>query len=433
MSRQISFLFFVAAVVLVGIFFFQVIRPFLLPLLLAGILAVLFRPVYEQTARGFRGHRWVAAGVTTVLVLGAVILPVALILLLAVQELIAFGGNIAAGLSGDATPETVRAVRELRDVLTEEEYERLLAGVADEERPTEILPAPEDPLAYDALRRLEQNRSRDELRHAVEGVSPSELLDPESSPLFPKLWESLEPYIPRQYLEPLRNELSTALRRIANDLIARTGEFVADLASFVIGFAVMALALFYFLHDGPAASERIRRLLPMEDKDAEALVLDFGQVCRAVVLGMFLAAFSQAVLAGVAFQIAGLGNVWLLTLVTFVLSLLPIIGAAGVYVPVAIYLMLQGRVGMGVFVLIWGGALVSTSDNLIRAYTVQGRTHLHPLVALVSVLGAVKVIGLWGIFVGPIVAAFFYTLLKLLHDKIERMDSEPASAAGGPR
>jgi hypothetical protein len=72
---------------------------------------------------------------------------------------------------------------------------------------------------------------------------------------------------------------------------------------------------------------------------------------------------------------------------------------------------------------------VSLADNLIKPLIIHGRARLHPLLVLVSVLGALKVIGLWGIFVGPMVAAFFYTLLRILHRELHG-DGRGAAAVG---
>jgi predicted PurR-regulated permease PerM len=82
---------------------------------------------------------------------------------------------------------------------------------------------------------------------------------------------------------------------------------------------------------------------------------------------------------------------------------------------------------MGIF----GTVVISGSDNIIRAFALKGSTNLHPLIALISVLGALQVVGIWGVFIGPITAAFFYALLKILNTRIAEGDKQPALPPAG--
>jgi len=86
---------------------------------------------------------------------------------------------------------------------------------------------------------------------------------------------------------------------------------------------------------------------------------------------------------------------------------------------VAIYLMSTGRVAAGLGLALFGAAIVATSDNLVRAYVIGSQSKLHPFVALVTVLGAIRLVGLWGIFIGPMVAAFFYAFLNITRSRVE--------------
>jgi predicted PurR-regulated permease PerM len=91
---------------------------------------------------------------------------------------------------------------------------------------------------------------------------------------------------------------------------------------------------------------------------------------------------------------------------------------------VAAILLMRGDVGWAVFLLVYGIAIVSTSDNLVRIHVLNGRARLHPLVGLISMLGGLEVLGLWGIFVGPIVAGLFYSLLRLLRTRLDQFEAQ---------
>jgi predicted PurR-regulated permease PerM len=105
------------------------------------------------------------------------------------------------------------------------------------------------------------------------------------------------------------------------------------------------------------------------------------------------------------------------------------VGAGAVCTCVVVGLALSDRYWAAAGLAAYSVVLVGTADNLIKAHMLHGTAKLHPLVALISVLGALKLIGLWGVFVGPMVAAFFYALLNILRNRLLE-SSGPDSAEG---
>jgi predicted PurR-regulated permease PerM len=345
-SQKFSFYALVGTVLAVGVLFFRVVQPFLIPLFLAAVLALLFYPIYASLAATLRGHRYVASGLMTVSILLLCLLPLGAALIFAGQELLAAGQELLQ---------------------------------------TDLRQQP--------------------------GVS--------------RIVEFARTHVSEEQWEELRGSAKDAVQVATQEVYDRTRALLSNIIGFVVGLAVMGLSLFYFLAEGPSMLRTLHRISPLEDADDEVLFRKFDQVCRSVVLASIVCALAQAILAGIGFAVMGMQRVWLLAGATMLVSLVPFVGSAGVWGAVAVYLALNGALGKAILLAIYGATIVSTSDNIIRAYVIHGKTNLHPLVALISVLGAIRVVGLWGVFVGPIVAAVFYTLLKTLHD---RMDSgEPAS------
>lgn len=217
-----------------------------------------------------------------------------------------------------------------------------------------------------------------------------------------------------QQEQQLKLLISNAVDGATKELYQKTQAFLADAIAFVVSFVVMSLSLYYFLADGPKLMDEARKLSPLDDDDEKELLDQFGKICRGVVMGNIMAALVQGILAGIGFAIVGVKWLWLAAGLTVFFSLIPFLGAAMVWIVVAISLALEARYGATVFMVIYGTAIVSTADNLIKAYVIGGESKLHPLIVLIAVLGAIKLIGLWGIFVGPMAAAFFYALLKIL-------------------
>ena len=182
--------------------------------------------------------------------------------------------------------------------------------------------------------------------------------------------------------------------------------------------------MYYFFSDGPQIVQTLRSVSPLEEHDEEVVFEQFASVCRGVIIGSLLCALVQAVLMGIGLAIVGISGVWLLSGLTFLFSMVPFIGAGGIWGPVSIWLLAVGQYQSGIFLGLYGACIVSTSDNLVRAYVLKGSSNMHPLVGLISVIGAIQLVGLWGVFLGPIAAALFYSLLRA-----------PQHAAGpsGPR
>ncbi len=428
MSRKFSFWFFVAAVIAVGVFFFRIVEPFLFPLLIAAVLTLLFRPLYDQLVQMMRGHQRLAAAAAAGLVLLVFVLPVAVGGILAAQELI----SLTNSLVEEATPPEPSPAEErldsIREQLSQEQFAQLRAAIRAGTLPSEALALPEEATVTRQLRDLEQDYDYRELRQAVAEQEAVPYLA--SFPLLRRFVSTVERHLSPDEMQRFRQSSLALVETAFTGIYNRTSEVIANLIQFAIGFAVMALALYYFFVDGPAIARNLQALLPLDNHDEEIVFEQFESVCRGVVLGTILAAFVQAVLLGLGLAVVGIERVWLLTGLTVLMSLIPFVGAAGVYVPAAIYLAWIGRMGAAGALLAYGALIVSSSDNLVRAYVIHGSSRLHPLAALVSVLGALSLVGLWGVFVGPVVAGIFYAMLQILHQKVRRLDEREASSPG---
>ncbi len=424
MSHKLSQWALIAAVVGMGVFFFQIVQPFLLPLFLALVLAILFWPLNEKIVDLYRGRRHLAALTTTAVALALLIVPVAVLLVIAGQNLMQFTEDVWPSQTETTADSPLHdRLQALREKLTDEEFAGFRSAVLDGASPTMALQSPSDRTAVNDLAELEDNSSPEDLRAELQEFRLSDVLTPQHSPWMRRLEERLTPHLPPETVQRLRGSLSDGVNAALRGVYARTRAFIANAITAIVAFAVMAVALYYFLADGPEFAETMKRLIPLKTADEISLFQRFDDVCRGVILGTFASAFVMAVLLSAALLIAGVPNVWLLFVLTLISSMIPFIGAAGVYVPVSIWLAFEQQYVAAVLILAYGTAIVSSSDNLVRAFVLQGRANLHPLVGLVSMLGGLQMIGLWGIFIGPIVAGFFYGLLKILHERLEEAES----------
>ena len=217
----------------------------------------------------------------------------------------------------------------------------------------------------------------------------------------------------------LKASISDGVQQFLTPLAVRTTQF---LGKTLVGLLVMVLATYYFFADGALMVQAIRRLSPLEGNRTEELLDQFDDVTRAVVAATLLSAFVQGLLAGLGFYVAGVGSVFLLTALSMLLTLVPFVGAAIVWVPVCLWLYaMEGRTAAAVILAVYCIAVVSMVDNLVKPMVLHGRSNLHPLLALLSVLGGAQALGPIGIFVGPMVVAFLQTLLNMVHAELNSM------------
>ncbi len=355
MWNKLPVLILVVAATAVGIWFFRVIQPFVLPLIFACVLAVLFWPVYRQVRRLCFNCRRIAAMLTTVLIVMVVMLPVAGGLTLATMQLVQMTNDVSRSIDIDAAQE-------------------IIDGKSLDEAPNDS----------PVIRRIQELRSR----------------------------------FTQEQVRQIRQAVSSALGFAVQSTYQRTIDLVANVVAFVVGSVIMVLGLYHFLAEKETILAEVERLSPLEEQDQRTLHDSFVRACRGILVGNVLAAFLQAALNGIGFAVLGLEAAWLLAFLTFFTSFVPFVGAGAVWIAVSIYLVFQGRIVEAAALSVYGMLIVSTVDNLIRAYALHDTARIHPLIALISILGGIQLVGLWGVIVGPVTAAFFYALLGILHKKL---------------
>ena len=196
----------------------------------------------------------------------------------------------------------------------------------------------------------------------------------------------------------------------------KTTQFLGQM---LISLLVMLLALYYFLADGPAMVQAIVRLSPVEHGRTQELIDRFDSVTRAVVVATLATAVIEGLLMGVGFYFAGVGSILLLTALSMLLVLVPVVGAAIVWVPVCLWLaVMDHRLMAGVLLAAYCIGMLTIVNNLFRPWLLHGRSNIHPLLALISVLGGVQLLGPIGILIGPMVVIFLQTLLNMVHAEL---------------
>jgi predicted PurR-regulated permease PerM len=181
------------------------------------------------------------------------------------------------------------------------------------------------------------------------------------------------------------------------------------------------LALYYFLADGPGLLAAAEALIPIEHAHQRQLAKRFVTTVRAVVFATFLAALGQGLATAIALKIVGFDHFLVLIIVSTFAALIPMAGTWLVWCPCAAWLAYQGHWVSASFLAIVGALVIGMLDNVIRTVVLQNDTKLHPLLAFVSVMGGLQVMGLWGVFIGPIVACCLHALIQIFNEELNEI------------
>jgi predicted PurR-regulated permease PerM len=206
-----------------------------------------------------------------------------------------------------------------------------------------------------------------------------------------------------------------AIQQKLGDGAAQIGRLVAvylvsigqNTAQLLVSFGVMLYLLFFLLRDGTALGALVRRALPLDERHKSLLIKQFTTVVRATVKGNIAVAVAQGALGGFIFAVLGIQGYVLAAVVMAFLSLLPAVGAAVVWVPVGVWLLLSGAIWKGVVLFAFCGTIVSLVDNVLRPILVGKDTKLPDWVVLISTRGGMSLFGLTGFVIGPLIAALF--------------------------
>jgi predicted PurR-regulated permease PerM len=270
-----------------------------------------------------------------------------------------------------------------------------------------------------------------------------------------KVSQAVKPWIQRQLAEPA--EFSELLKKIPfydhilpykETIFLRAGEMVGRLSSFLINslssvtvmtaqfifmLFIFLYTMFFFLVDGQRILSGILRYLPLKPEDQERMLDKFISVTRATLKGIAVIGMVQGSLVGAAFAAVGFPSAIFWGTVAAVMSMVPGIGTAIVWLPGVVILSMGGHYGAAIGLLAFCILVVGGIDNFLRPRLVGKDTRMHELLILFGTLGGIIMFGVAGIIIGPIIAALVVTVWEIYGVAFQdELPGRPAPAAGEP-
>ncbi|MGI4779002.1 MAG: AI-2E family transporter [Janthinobacterium lividum] len=182
---------------------------------------------------------------------------------------------------------------------------------------------------------------------------------------------------------------------------------------FLVSFFVMLYLLFFLLRDGASLSSMIRNALPLAKPHTHYLLNKFTTVIRATIKGNVAVALAQGTIGGLAFWFLGVQGALLWAVLMAFLSLLPAVGAALIWGPVALYFLATGHIWQGAVLIFVGVFVIGLVDNILRPLLVGKDTQMPDYIVLMSTIGGMALFGINGFVIGPVIAALFMAVWSL--------------------
>jgi predicted PurR-regulated permease PerM len=327
-------IFFFALFSVVALLAFNIMSPYITPLFLAAVLAVMFQPVYLRLSKFMKGKKSWAAFTTVLLVLVIILVPLFFIATLLFDEVFTLYSSLTTGGSGLILLDN--------------------AAASIESFIHHFIPT----------------------FHFRIDVS--------------------------QYLEVVLRWIGTHLDTL-----------FSGIASFMFNVLLIAIALFFLFRDGDRVKQFALKWSPLPDRYDESIIAKLDNAISSVVKGALTTAIVQGLLVGVGFTIFGVPNAVLWGVVATIAALLPLFGTSIVTMPAAAFLYISGHPGAGIGLALYALCLVGLIDNVLHPLLIKRGVNIHPFLILLSVFGGLAYFGLVGFLAGPIVLAFFFTLLDL--------------------
>lgn len=494
MRRKVSLAVLLVLIIVLGMTFIRVVAPFLLPLFLAGMTAVVCQPLFRYFMGRTKDRISVAAGLTTATIMASILIPLITGTLLAILQLYTFASRVVDDSRWQMIfrrPEVVS--QELEEA--EEEADAVEAAEQlesdedkasdqepDESRPVTELPAedslaekaPEEPAPplVEPTEETEKKSPADQLVESViqnvkEATTETEATEETETGLekVKKLAQThLKPEEPETFIEDaiifVNSWLPQELRRdpgiASREIRLRIAEMMSEIGdrslgraagttfgilagaagtiiAALVGLMMYVVALYYFLADGTQLLQAAETLIPVHAKYQKQLLKQFALVVRSVVVATFLAAFAQGIATTLALWFFGFDHLFVLLALATVSALIPIAGTWMVWFPCAVILLASGHSIQAFLLTVYGAGFVGFLDNVVRTYVLNSDTKLHPLLAFISILGGLQVLGLWGVFIGPIVASCLHALIQIFNHELQELTKEKEREDAAPQ
>lgn len=229
--------------------------------------------------------------------------------------------------------------------------------------------------------------------------------------------ESAFPGASSQFIAQFSAATNTVIGKLASAAMSSLVDLSLNVPMMLVDVFIAGFVFFFALKDADKMKTFIKSVSPLSKSKEKIVIKQFKDITYSTIYGRVVVGIAQGLLAGLGFLIFGVKNALVLTLLALLFSILPVLGAFIVWIPVAIYMFALGNIAIAIAFVLYNLILVSNIDNLLMAYIVSKRTTLSPVFALISSIGGLFLFGIIGLILGPLIFAYFIILVDLYRNR----------------
>jgi predicted PurR-regulated permease PerM len=181
----------------------------------------------------------------------------------------------------------------------------------------------------------------------------------------------------------------------------------------ITNLLLMYFILWFLLNNIKPIEKWIKNNSPFNLKNTIFIYKEFSLSVKSNAIGVYILAIVQAIVAIVGYLIFGVQEALVWGLITGVASVIPIVGTMAIWVPLSIYTMATGEIGIGIGIFLYGLLIIGSSDNVFRFILQKKLAETHPLITIIGVLFGISFMGFWGLVYGPVILILLITLYKI--------------------
>ena len=226
--------------------------------------------------------------------------------------------------------------------------------------------------------------------------------------------------------EQFNNAISEIGKFVGLFLYKQASAVASNAFTFLVNFFFMLLVIYFLLLDGHKLLDFITELSPLPQAQDEQLFKKFEDIAYAILIVNGLGGLIQGFCGGIMFALFGLPSPFLWGVVMGLLAFLPIFGIGAVFIPAALTLIVKGKTGAGIFLIVFYIVLSIAVEYFLKPRLVGQRAKMHTLLVFLSIMGGLKLFGILGIIYGPLVATAFLTLHDIYKTSYQTQVVDPA-------
>lgn len=226
------------------------------------------------------------------------------------------------------------------------------------------------------------------------------------------LTEFINGFIQSEFSSAIAINLDNIIGKIFSTFLSQFTNMLVNLPSVLLQFAVFFFTFYFAIRDSDKLREYVSTLSPFSEAMEEKILKEFRGITNAIVFGQVFTGIVQGLAVGVCLFFLGVPNTLTLTFIAAIVSIIPVIGSWIVWLPVGIFLLIDGQTFSAIFLLLYGAIFVSTIDNLIRPYILSRRSNLPIVLSVIGTIGGLYFFGITGILLGPLILAYVLIIIE---------------------